>query len=263
MTYSEGIKPASRSESAPPKTHPLWEGHRERLRQRMEREGWHALKPYEMLELVLFHAVPRQDLSDVSRLLVDRFGSVGGVFGASRDQLLAVEGVTAGLAEWIALTAELMRAYCDLQGEEDTRLGCYQEVRAFLEKRMKAWQEAGFWVLYADFSFHLITYSGMDGAAEWWDAANARRMMAEAIGNGARYVYMVLYTAEAPRGIGAQDMERLEAIAVTLRAADLDLVDCLLVGGGEIYSSNIHGKMNAIRAESGCMQLHEHYGDAY
>ena len=46
---------------------PLWEGHRQRLRQRVEREGWDALRPHEMVELVLNRAVPRQNLSDVAR----------------------------------------------------------------------------------------------------------------------------------------------------------------------------------------------------
>ena len=53
----------------------VWEGHRQRLRQRMEREGWDALRPHEMVELVLNHAVPRQNLSDLARALVERFGS--------------------------------------------------------------------------------------------------------------------------------------------------------------------------------------------
>ena len=37
---------------------PLWEGHRNRLRLRLERDGWDALKPYEMVEIVLCHAMP-------------------------------------------------------------------------------------------------------------------------------------------------------------------------------------------------------------
>ena len=73
---------------------PLYEGHRNRLRTRLEREGWNALKPYEMVEVVLCHAMPRQDLSAVSRLLVDRFGSVGGVFAdecGNQAKVLVVE----------------------------------------------------------------------------------------------------------------------------------------------------------------------------
>jgi len=240
---------------------PLWEGHRERLRQRMEREGWDSLKPYEMLELVLYHAVPRQDLSNVARLLVDRFGSVGGVFAAPREQLLAVPGMTPVLAEWIVITSDLMRAYRDLHAVSDIRLSCYQEVLAFLEPRIDPESRAGLWVLYADFNFNLITFTDLWEAGQWWDAANARRMMMEAIGNGARYVYLVIWVDGAPAGMNREEASRLESIASVLRAADLDLVDCVLVGREGVYSMNINGKMKNIRAQSGCLALHERYAE--
>lgn len=238
---------------------PLWEGHRARLRQRMEREGWEALKPYEMVELVLYHAVPRQDLSDIARLLVDRFGSVGGVFSASPEQLSAVEGMTPALTEWIGLTGELIRAYRDLYAQDDIGLGSYKQVLAFLKPRLGEWEEADLWVLYADFNYNLITYGGFSGASAWWDADNARRLLIEAIGNGARYVYLVLRRENAFAGMSEEETERLNSIAAALRVADMDLVDCLLADGNELYSMNIHGKMETIRAESGCMELHERY----
>ena len=225
----------------------------------MEREGWDALKPYEMVELVLYHALSRQDVSDVARLLVDRFGSVGGVFAASPLQLRAVEGMTDRLAEWITLTGELMRAYRDLHAQDDIKLGCYQDVVRFLTPRRP--EGSGVWVLYADFDFNFITYTVLDGSTAWWDAANARQMMAEAIGNGARYVYLVLWTGEDAEGLDDLDAIRLESIANTLRSADLDLVDCVLAGGDGVHSMNLRGRMTAIRAESGCMELHERYSE--
>ena len=102
----------------------------------MEREGWDALRPHEKVELVLNYAVPRQNLSDVARALVARFGSVGGVFSADREQLLAVEGMTDTLAEWVEITGGLMRAYYDIHAESDQGLSCFQEVLAFLKPRL-------------------------------------------------------------------------------------------------------------------------------
>lgn len=238
----------------------LWEGHRERLRLQMEREGWDSLKPYEMVELVLYHAVPRQNLNDVSRALVNWFGSVGGVFAASRAQLTEVPGVTAAMAEWIFLTGELMRAYYDIQGRPDIRLSCFQEVRDFLRgQRFGGGEPARMRAIYADFDFNLITFSDFDEDLEWWDAANVRRMLTDSIANGARYVYLALWVGNAASGMEREGVARLEAIAATLRAAGLDLVDCLLTDGTDIHSMNLRGEMNAIRAESGCMELYERY----
>lgn len=255
MTFSDGTRSASRNEAG----RPLWEGHRERLRRRLEREGWEALKPHEMVELVLNYAVPRQDLSDVARLLVDRFGSVGGVFGASREQLLAVGGVTNTLAEWIGLTGELMRAYFDLHNHSDIRLSCCQEVRAFLLSRSGPAAGEGPMMLCADFNFNLIACIELEHPGEWSGAANVRRMLTDAIDNGARYVFLVLPGDGAPPELDGDRSEALDAFAVTLRGAGIDLLDCLLTGGGEVISLNAQGRLQGVRAESGHAALHEYY----
>ena len=238
---------------------PIWEGHRQRLRQRMEREGWDALRPHEMVELVLNYAVPRQDLSDVSRALVNRFGSVGGVFAADREALLALEGVTPTLAEWICVTGNLMRAYYDLHAESDIRLSCYQEVLAFIRPRLKAALAPGMWVAYADFDFNLITYSEFDAAAPWHEPSNIRRMMVEAINAGARYVYLVRRTGEAPPEMDGEQLASLQAVAETLRAADVELVDCVLAGRGTLRSLRMQGLLKAAEGDARQLALHERY----
>lgn len=238
---------------------PLWEGHRERLRTRMEQEGWDALKPYEMVELVLFHAVPRQDLSDISRLLVNHFGSVGGVFCASREELLKVEGMTPVLTEWILTTGDLMRAYYDLHAQDGIRLNCYQKVFDFLSPRTSRAGDATVWVMYADFKFDLITYTDFRASGEWWDPENVRRIVAEAVNTQARYVFFVRFIDHENPDLEREEMARLESIAITLQAVEVDLVDCVLVGGGEMHSMNAENRMQSIRARSNRKDLHENY----
>ena len=239
---------------------PLWEGHRSRLRSRIERDGWDALKPYEMVEVVLCHAIPRQDVSAVSRLLVDRFGSVGEVFLASREELLTVPGTTPRMAEWIALTGQLMSAYLQMHNVSDIRLDCCQRVTAFLKPLLAQKQPSGLWVLYSDFNFNLITVTDLREAGAWWDAENARRMVMDAIGHDARYVYMVLWKDDPARGMDDVETARLNAISAVLCAAELDLVDCLLVNGEEIFSMRVSGCMNGFSATAAGGSLRETYG---
>lgn len=67
--------------------------HRKRLRARFMEGGAAALPDYEMLELVLFRAIPRQDVKPLARRLMERFGDFNRVLSAPPARLREVEGV--------------------------------------------------------------------------------------------------------------------------------------------------------------------------
>lgn len=67
--------------------------HRKRLRERFLAGGAGAMPDYELLELVLFRAIPRQDVKPLARALIDTFGDFNRVLSAPLPQLSAVKGV--------------------------------------------------------------------------------------------------------------------------------------------------------------------------
>ncbi|WP_341367698.1 DNA repair protein RadC [Yoonia sp. BS5-3] len=67
--------------------------HRKRLRERFMQGGATAVPDYELLELILFRAIPRQDVKPLARRLIDRFGDFNRVLSASTGQLKQVDGV--------------------------------------------------------------------------------------------------------------------------------------------------------------------------
>ncbi|MEO1705329.1 MAG: DNA repair protein RadC [Pseudomonadota bacterium] len=67
--------------------------HRARLRERFRAGGADALPDYELLELVLFRAIPRRDVKPLARALLDTFGDFNRVISADSTRLSAVSGV--------------------------------------------------------------------------------------------------------------------------------------------------------------------------
>lgn len=67
--------------------------HRARLRERFMEGGADAMPDYELLELVLFRAIPRQDVKPLARALIERFGDFNRVLSASPPRLAEVRGV--------------------------------------------------------------------------------------------------------------------------------------------------------------------------
>ena len=66
--------------------------HRKRLRARFREGGAIAIPDYELLELVLFRAIPRQDVKPLAHRLLDRFGGFAGVIAADPQRLAEVPG---------------------------------------------------------------------------------------------------------------------------------------------------------------------------
>ncbi|MEM8959246.1 MAG: DNA repair protein RadC [Pseudomonadota bacterium] len=71
--------------------------HRKRLRDRFLDGGANAMPDYELLELLLFQAIPRCDVKPVARRLLETFGDFARVLSAPRDRLLKVRGVGAAV----------------------------------------------------------------------------------------------------------------------------------------------------------------------
>lgn len=72
-------------------------GHRDRLRERFLL-GADTLPDYEMLELVLFAAIPRRDVKPLAKQMIAHFGSFAEVIAAPRERLLEVEGIGENVA---------------------------------------------------------------------------------------------------------------------------------------------------------------------
>jgi DNA repair protein RadC len=85
-------------------------GHRKRLRDRFLKGGADALPDYELLELVLFRAIPRRDTKDLAKRLLARFGSFAEVVNAPDQRLKEVDGVgEAVIAEMRIVRAAALR----------------------------------------------------------------------------------------------------------------------------------------------------------
>ena len=87
------------------------EGHRERIKRRFLRHGLASFDDHNVLELLLFFAVPRQDTNALAHRLLDTFGSLDKVFEALPEELMSVQGVGENTAALIRLVPAAAQRY--------------------------------------------------------------------------------------------------------------------------------------------------------
>ena len=89
----------------------IHDGHRMRMRERFSQNGFEGFADHEVLEMLLYGALPRVNTNPIAHRLIDRFGSFANVCNASIEELMKVEGVGRVGALHIKMLPEYFRFY--------------------------------------------------------------------------------------------------------------------------------------------------------
>ena len=79
----------------------VFAGHRDRMRAKLRNFGVRYFESYELLEMLLYFAIPRRNTHPTAKLLLKEFSTLEGVFSASADELSKISGVGNECAEFI------------------------------------------------------------------------------------------------------------------------------------------------------------------
>lgn len=110
----------------------LHAGHRQRVKQRFLEQGSAAFSDHQLLEMLLFYAVPRRDTNPLAHRLMNNFGSLFGVMSASVEDLKAVPGMNESAAILIRLMPEVMQRYRSHVVDTNRRAESIEDVAEYL-----------------------------------------------------------------------------------------------------------------------------------
>lgn len=83
-------------------------GHRGRMRRRFLINGLDGFSDHEVLELLLFYALPRQDVNPMAHALIQRLGSLPAALDAPREELCAIRGVGPKVSRFLTLIPDVL-----------------------------------------------------------------------------------------------------------------------------------------------------------
>jgi DNA repair protein RadC len=144
-------EPSGLSESTP-----HYHGHRERLRDRFRGAGAEAVSDYELLELVLFRAIPQRDVKPLAKELIRKFGSFGEVIAAPRTRLKEVKGVGQSVADELKIVHAAASRIARGQVQKRTVLSSWSGVIAYCRTAMAYEDKEQFRLLFLDKRNQLI-----------------------------------------------------------------------------------------------------------
>jgi len=129
---------------------PHYHGHRERLRTRASEHGFRALAEYEQLELILFQALPRQDVKPLAKALLERFGSLSGVLSAPSSELGRFPRVGDSVLRLFQLLQDVAVVLAQQKVQQRDILGSWDKVIQYCQLKMQHKTIEEFHVLFLD-----------------------------------------------------------------------------------------------------------------
>ncbi|HEY1735208.1 MAG TPA: DNA repair protein RadC [Methylovirgula sp.] len=138
------------ADSAPAVDAQHYIGHRERLRARFLKGGGDALADYELLELVLFRAIPRRDVKPLAKALLARFGSFAGVVSARPERLREIAGLGEAAIVELKIVAEAAKRFAKVKVENRPAMGSFSAVLDYCRTAMAFLDREEFRILFLD-----------------------------------------------------------------------------------------------------------------
>lgn len=147
-------------------------GHRARMYERIDRDGFYGLADYELLEVLLFAVVPRADTRLLAHRLIAHFGTYHRIFEATDDELRAVEGVGPSVSRYLRLLGtheQRVRADRTRYGMRNVPLNTAERIREYVLPQFISAREERILLITLDYelrpiSSQFISEGGVDGA---------------------------------------------------------------------------------------------------
>lgn len=209
------------------------DGHRQRMKDRLLTSGLASFSEHEIIELLLYYAIPYRDVNELAHTLTARFGGWTGVLDADYADLIAVPGVTPHVATLLTLSGQTARRYhADLNGTVTHLPGLHDIIRYVVPQFLGAREERVLLVsldnkrklLNATFVFE-----GSVNSAQF----NVRQAVQQALRDNATQVVLA---HNHPNGFAfpsEADIRTTHYVSQVLAPLEIKLIDHIVVAEGD------------------------------
>lgn len=211
-------------------------GHRERVRRRFETQGLRGFEPHQVLELLLFYALPKKDTNELAHKLLNHFGSLDRVFDAELSSLVQVSGVGYNTAILLKLVPELAQYYAKERFNKTVRIGNSEQMGEYMCSRIGMERREVFAAAAFDAGKNEIAFEIISEGTISQTEVQLRRLAEFAIHKKAEIIVLAhnhvvdrLYPSQA-------DIDSTRLICRALYQIGIRVVDHIIVSGDRYYS---------------------------
>ncbi len=214
----------------------IHDGHRERLKKTFLENGLGSMHDINALELLLFYAVSRRDTNELAHALLNRFGSLDGVFHASVQELTEIPGIGEHTAILLTLIPRIIKKSAVSRTDSIRQINSTRDAGEFFVPRLADEQDEIVLMICLDSRRSVICCCEMGRGVVNNVSINTRRVVEKALKARAS---SVIISHNHPRGLAypsREDEQVTKNLYNALEIVGIRLEDHIIVAEGDYFS---------------------------
>lgn len=213
----------------------IHKGHRERMKKRYMLQGVESMNDHEILELLLFYAIPRRNTNELSHKLIEKFGSISAVFDAGIACLREVEGIGESAAMLITMVPKLARIYLS-DKHENVREIDFREIPKMVVDKYVGVENERLHLLLFDVKKKLIFSGAINEGNSTLVEIYTKKIVTLANQYNARFAIIAHNHPSGNAMPSSGDIKATNVVKDILKSIDVKLIDHLIVADGDYVS---------------------------
>lgn len=227
------------------------DGHRQRMRERFIAQGLDGFAPHEILELILFYAIPRANVNPLGHRLIDSFGSLHAVLEADVEDLMKVEGVGQKTAALLSLFGHVDRELEKSRSAEKKKLNNRSSAQKHCLGLLAGLRQEHLYLVCLNAQMEVIQ-NALIARGTLNEVQAYPRMVAEAALRANAHAVVLCHNHPGGSVIPSlADLDMTAALSQLLQSLEVMLVDHVIVAGEQALSLVECGFLQHERSESG------------
>ena len=224
-----------------PTDRPHYLEHRKRLKARYERAGMEGLQDYEILELLLFYAIPQGDVKPRAKDLLKRFGTLKGVLDADPGDLREISGVGPHSSLLFKIVKDIGTLYLRQSAEMKEQISSTKELIDYCLSSMGGLKDEHFAVIYLNARNRIIQVETIQEGIVNQAVVYPRKVLEKALEHKASALILVHNHPSGHVRPSDADIRLTRVLQDAARVMDIVLHDHLIVGENRFYSFREEG----------------------
>lgn len=209
----------------------LHAGHRQRMMKKYREHGIECFEEHEILEMLLFLVFSRCNTNNISHMLIERFGSINGVFSADRSELIDVDNIGETAATYLTFLGDFFR-WLPAHGAKIIQLNTPKKIIEYCEPIFANCTKEMTYMLILDARQNLISMTCLSlGSPDSTKVCTKEIIRNAVVANSSNVVLVHNHTTGSSLPSVA-DINATRDIYIALRTAGIALVDHIIISPG-------------------------------